>query len=131
MVTRKKVFEDRHPLRIHYVVDGVMFENFPASQIDGTIGLPSSMLEVAERIASEIPDNLKPAVTIDFSKVDGWTRHERILVEQGIVAPEEHTVGEAEIRLMEMLGYSYDEQTQTFHPEEEEADTETELVYEE
>ena len=120
MATRKEVFEMRHPERMVYLRRGVMFINFPANHQEGHVLYDSGMLDVAEQITKKIPKDLREAVIVDFNKIDAWGRREKILEKRhGGPLPQEHIVGEAERELMEMLGWSYDADTETFHPEEE------------
>jgi|GEM_PF-2649278 len=97
-------------MRMPLEEDGVVFLNFPADEYEGNIGYDGGMLEVAHQIVESIPKNIRRAVIVDFDKIPAWEMREKHLEElHGGPLPEEHIVGEAERKLMELLGWSNDE----------------------
>lgn len=84
---------------------GVLFENFPAIKTgDNTYNYSMLNALIAEIVAEEIPDALKPSVTLDFSTLDKKYENQ---VKQGLLAqitmtPEELRAAE-EIILAELF----------------------------
>ena len=107
MVTRRQVFEESITMKVHYLeFSGVTFVNFPAeTSPGGELGYDYGMTEVARQIAEEIPEHLRSAVTVDFDKIPAWEMREKILEKSyGGPLPTEHIVGEAEQKLLELMG---------------------------
>ncbi len=95
-------------MKVHYLeLSGVTFINFPAdvSIVDGEIGYDGGMLEVAHQIAEQIPESIRSSVTVDFDKVPAWKMREKNLEKSfGGPLPEEHILGEASKKLLELIG---------------------------
>lgn len=106
MATRRQVFEASMTMKVHYLdVSNVTFINFPATtSTDGELGYDDGMLHVAEQIAQQIPKNVRSAATIDFDQVPAWEMREQYLEKSfGGPLPEEHSLGEASQKLLELI----------------------------
>jgi hypothetical protein len=107
MKTRKQVFEERNSMKIHYLdEDGVIFINYPVETTeDGMLLYDMPTIQVAQQIVKEIPKHLRAAITVDFDKIPAWEMREKILEKSyGGALPTEHIVGEAEQKLLELMG---------------------------
>ncbi len=94
-------------MKIHYLdEDGVIFINYPVEATeDGMLLFDMPTIQVARQIAEEIPEHLRSAVTVDFDKIPAWEMREKILeTSYGGPLPTEHIVGEAEQKLLELMG---------------------------
>ncbi|MCL6445092.1 MAG: hypothetical protein K6T83_16835 [Alicyclobacillus sp.] len=112
MKTRRQMFEESNPMKVHYVgMGGITFINFPAAMSsDGELGYDGGMVDVAKQIASQIPESLRPAVTVDFEKVPAWEMREKILEQAyGGPLPEQHEIGEAATELLRLMTVEADE----------------------
>jgi hypothetical protein len=107
LTTRKQMFEESMKMKVHYLeLSGVTFVNFPAdvSLVDGELGYDGGMLQIAHQIAGQIPESIRSSVTIDFDRVPAWEMREQNLTKSfGGHLPEEHVLGEASSKLLELI----------------------------
>ena len=110
MKTRREAFEESVTMKVTYLESGITFINFPAqTSPDGELGYDDGMLQVAEQIAQQIPENVQSATTIDFDQVPAWEMREKNLEKSfGGPLPEEHMLGEASQKLLELISNSSD-----------------------
>ncbi|WP_134913159.1 hypothetical protein [Paenibacillus sp. IHB B 3084] len=84
------------------VIDNVKTRNFPFEVIDGEEHYPLHSAAVIESITGQIPDEVKPSVTIDYDQIPE-AYFKRMKLELGIRSVDPKQASHFEQRLLETL----------------------------